>query len=365
MWPTAENSAYQKELILKIQSGNSARFGYALEDLCKDILSANKWHVENQDPMIDAGVDIIAKEPDSKSKVVFEVKYTRNKVYPTSGLKVSAERLVNSARVMHIDKAVLIVAAGIKPEIQKRVEDEYNIQIINLDGLLSLASADLELLGRLVKLCEIDLSERTIDSDLSNILHPEMINFSLKNSDLSKNEIEGTKFKEQLKLIQYGREECYVYEDTMSEILQYLFDGDLKGWHKQERTTDDLHRYDLICRVVDKSTVWEFISSNLDSRYVLFEFKNYKDKITQSQVYSTEKYLFEKAKRKVCFLISRKGPSDNAVIACQGAMREHGKLIINLDDEAIIGLIDSKISGDDPNEILFEKVDDFLMKLPR
>jgi hypothetical protein len=350
---------------LRINSGVSARLYFALEDLCKDILSANKWSIDNQNPMIDIGVDIIAQEPNTQSKVVFEIKYTRNPTYPTSALKVSAERLLESARSMSVKKAVLIVAANIKPEIQKRVEDEYHIQIINLDGLLSLASVDLELFGRLVKLCEVDLLERELDNDLSNILHPEIISFSSKTSQPSKNEIEGTKFKEKLKSIPCGRDGCYDYEDTITEVLQYLFDGDLKGWHKQERTTDDLHRYDLICRVVDRSTVWSFISSNLDSRYVLFEFKNYQDKIGQSQVYSTEKYLFEKAKRKVCFLISRKGPSENAVIACQGAMREHGKLIVNLDDKIINSLIDSKILGDDPNEILFENVDEFLMKLPR
>lgn len=348
-----------------MNTGTVTRLYYALEDLCKDILSANKWVIENQDPLVDIGVDILAQDPNGRNKVAFEVKYTRNSTYPTSALKISAERLVASARSINVKKAVLIVAADIKAEIQKRIETEYKIQIIRLDDLLSLASVDLELFGKLVKLCEVDLSERELTNSLSNILHPATIDFSSESQTPSAYETEGLVFKDRLKTIKYGREDCYVYEDTLSEILQYLFDGDLKGWHKQERTTDDLHRYDLICRVVEKSSVWEFISSNLDSRYVLFEFKNYEKRITQSQVYSTEKYLFEKAKRRVCFLISRKGPSDNALIACQGAMREHGKLIINLDDEAILSLIDSKILGDDPNDILFKKVDDFLMKLPR
>jgi hypothetical protein len=60
-----------------------------------------------------------------------------------------------------------------------------------------------------------------------------------------------------------------------------------------------------------------------------------KDEIGQAQVYSTEKYLYEKAKRKVGFLISRMGPSENAIVACQGAMREHGKLILNLDENML------------------------------
>lgn len=348
-----------------VRSGNVARFGYALEDLCKEILTANNWSVDNQDPMIDVGVDIVAKEPRGHGTVIFEVKYTRNTMYPTSGLKISAERLVKSARSMSVEKAVLIVASNIKPEIHKIIEDEFNIKIINIDGLLSLASVDLELLGKLVKLCEIDLSERKLDGGFSNFFHPSIIKLSSINKDPLESDIQGSKLKDRLESIPCGREGCYEYEETVSEILQYLFDGDLKGWHQQRRTTDDLHRYDLICRVVDKSTVWKFISSSLDSRYILFEFKNYQEKLTQAQVYSTEKYLFEKAKRKVCFLVSRKGPSDNALIACQGAMREHGKLILNLDDKMIGLLIDSKMSGDDPNEILFDKVDDFLMRLSR
>jgi len=74
--------------------------------------------------------------------------------------------------------------------------------------------------------------------------------------------------------------------------------------------------------------------------------------------------VYEKSKRTVCFLISRKGASANAETASQGAIREHGKLILNMDDDMINRLILSKIEGNDPNDILFEKVDSFFMELP-
>ncbi|ENQ5773625.1 restriction endonuclease [Vibrio fluvialis] len=350
---------------IRVRAGASVRLGFALEDLCREILKANGWQVESLDAFSDNGIDIIATEPTQNDRVAFEVKYTRNPIYPTSGLRISSERLVESAKAIGIDKAVLIVAANIKPEIKERVENQYKIQLLNLDDLLSLASIDLELLGKLVKLREIDLSERNLDSNIKSIIQPTRIEQPLDTSSSHENEKIGINFIDTLQSIPLGKDGCYIFEDTVSEILKYLFDGDLTGWHQQKRTTDDLHRYDLICRVIDNSTVWKFISINLDSRYVLFEFKNYKDEIGQSQVYSTEKYLYEKAKRKVCFLISRKGPSENAVIACQGAMREHGKLILNIDENMLVDLINSKISGDDPNELLFEKVDKFLMELPR
>lgn len=350
---------------IRINAGFSTRLAFALEDLCRDILAANGWQVELLDSFSDTGIDIVATEPTGKDRIAFEVKYTRNPIYPTSALLISSERLIESASAAGISKAILIVTADIKPKIKERIEAEYRIQVLDLNKLLSLASIELELFGKLIKLCEVDLSERNLDGNIKSIIQPQKIISSYDTKTSQENEKIGTAFIDSLRSIPLGKEGCYDFENTVSNILKYLFDGDLTGWHQQKRTADDLHRYDLICRVIDNSTVWKFISLNLDSRYVLFEFKNYKDEIGQAQVYSTEKYLYEKAKRKVCFLISRIGPSENAIIACQGAMREHGKLILNLDENMLIDLIKSKISGDDPNELLFEKVDKFLMELPR
>lgn len=350
---------------MKFRGGETARLAFDIENVCKDILLANGWKLEPTMASPDLGLDVIALEKVTGERVAFEIKYTRNPNYPTSALRIAAERLAESAKREGINKAVLMILADIKLEIREKIENQYNIQILNLDNLLSLASIDLELLDRVAKLREIDLSERDFKEKNKNIIHPSDIGLKLDTTSSKKTEEKGKSFISDLQAIPYGREGCYKFEDTVSEILQYLFDGDLTGWHQQKRTSDDLHRYDMICRVIDKSTVWKFISLNLDSRYVLFEFKNYKDQIGQSQVYSTEKYLYEKAKRKVCFLISRKGPSKNAVIACQGAMREHGKMILNLNEDMLINLINIKITGGDPNEFLFGEVDKFMMELPR
>lgn len=349
----------------KERPGVSVRLGFQLEDLCREILSANGWDVEPIDHALDFGVDIVAKRPGQVDSVAFEIKYTRNSTYPTSALKISAERLIEAANVIRVKEAVLIVAADIKPGIKQVVEGQYGVQVIDLDALLTLASVDLEILNRLVRLCEIDVSGRDLGRREGEIVEVGVFYNLTAAEDFRKNEETGSEYIERLKALPLGREGCYEFEDLVSVVLKYLFDGDLVGWHQQKRTADDLHRYDLICRVLDKSMVWKFISSNLDSRYVLFEFKNYAEEIGQAQVYSTEKYLYEKAKRRVCFLISRKGMSDNGVVACQGAMREHGKLIISLDEDALIDFVSYKMAGNDPNDLLFDKVDNFLMELPR
>lgn len=110
---------------------------------------------------------------------------------------------------------------------------------------------------------------------------------------------------------------------------------------------------------------WSFLIDHLNSRYVLFEFKNYSGKIKQGQVLTTEKYLLEKALRRIAIILSRNGAEKNAVSMTQGAMRESGKLMLILDDDIICNMLHMKERGDDPTDLLFELADEFLLTLPR
>ncbi|SUC03782.1 Uncharacterised protein [Proteus mirabilis] len=46
-------------------------------------------------------------------------------------------------------------------------------------------------------------------------------------------------------------------------------------------------------------------------------------------------------------------------------MREHGKLIIIINDKKICKMLHMKERGEDPTDYLFEIVDNFLLSLPR
>ena len=101
------------------------------------------------------------------------------------------------------------------------------------------------------------------------------------------------------------------------------------------------------------------------SRYIIFEFKNYARKIKQGQIYTTEKYLFLTALRSTAIIISRNGADRNAEAASRGALREHGKLMINLSISDLCKMLELKDNGDDPNTVLLDRLDDMLMRLER
>jgi hypothetical protein len=110
---------------------------------------------------------------------------------------------------------------------------------------------------------------------------------------------------------------------------------------------------------------WSFLVDHLNSRYIIFEFKNYVGKIKQGQVLTTEKYLLERGLRKVAIILTRDGADKNAFKMMQGAMREHGKLMLVVDDVILCKMLHMKERGEDPTDCLFELTDDFLLSLPR
>ena len=169
----------------------------------------------------------------------------------------------------------------------------------------------------------------------------------------------------ELKALPLGKSHWSAYESLCDRILRYLFPNDLSGWHKQAYTDDELNRFDYVCRIKPTTDFWGFLIDHLASRYILFEFKNYKDGLKQGQILTTEKYLLGKALRSVAIILSRKGADESATKMAQGAMREHGKLMLVLDDDDVCEMLHKKQQGEDPTDFLFDLADDFLLTLPR
>ncbi|TPQ40119.1 hypothetical protein C2U70_05780 [Bradyrhizobium guangdongense] len=155
------------------------------------------------------------------------------------------------------------------------------------------------------------------------------------------------------------------YEKLCQEVFVYLFDPDLYGFQRQSQTTDGANRYDFICRIKPGNSFWDAVRNDFRTRAILFECKNYEQGIGPDQVYSTERYLFTGGLRTVCFLISRMPPTDGALRAAQGAMREAGKLILLLSNSDLIAMIKLKGEPGGPENYLDERIWKFVISLPR
>lgn len=157
------------------------------------------------------------------------------------------------------------------------------------------------------------------------------------------------------------------YEQLCLRILKNLFNNELSLWQEQEKSNDDLFRFDLICKIKDGevSAFWSVLEDFFKSKYIIFEFKNYVDRITQREVYTTDKYLYHKALRGVAIIISCHGEDKNAQKAIRGTLRENGKLIVSVNNQDLIKMLEMKINDGVPADYLYDILDEMLIDLEK
>lgn len=170
-----------------------------------------------------------------------------------------------------------------------------------------------------------------------------------------------------IKLCQSGKLSFVTYEELCCKLLKNIFSEDLALWRSQQKSNKDLYRFDLLCRIKDgnQKTFWSILEKYFNSKYIIFEFKNYSKPITQKEIYTTERYLYSKALRGVAIVIAANGYDANAYWAAKGSLRENGKLIMLFDTEDLIAMNKMKMEQEDPANYLLNKLDDLLLDLEK
>lgn len=348
------------------------------EELVKKIISLSDYEVVRGRRQQDGyKFDIVIRKNKDEYAYIDVRLYRTKRLYP-SQLKRALLVFNDEISKQESKHGLLVFSSLVDIEIKRNLEEEFGILVWDRNSLYSLTDKSPDLREQLLNIlttASLDSSEDSLEditeikTDLSQIWE-----FSIETKPALSNR--GSELCKEVHAIPGGKkkkedrkegEKDYpkLFEEKCEEILKYVFDSDLKAWHHQARTDDELNQFDLICRISSTNDFWISLSRNFNSRYVLFEFKNYKKEIKQGQVYTTEKYLFNRALRSVGFIISRKGAGLNAITAMKGALREHGKLLISLELENICELLRRKDKGEDYNGYLSEIVDDFLIKLSR
>ncbi len=241
--------------------------------------------------------------------------------------------------------------------LKDRLVDNYNINVIDISNLLYLVSNNQKMKDRLINL---------LDFSTESIMEKELyFNIDLKQYKKCMESNYG--YIERLETIIAGKKNAQQYEKFCVDILKYLFNDTLSLWEEQQRSNDDLFRFDLICKIKNNinNEFFNTIENYFSSKYIIFEFKNYIEEITQKEVYTTEKYLYKTALRTVAILLTRNGVDKNGIKAIKGTLRENGKLIIVLDDSDIKQMIYAKEHGEDYIEILINKLDKMLVSLEK
>ncbi|APH25027.1 hypothetical protein FDF15_06045 [Clostridium botulinum] len=345
-----------------IYTSNIIRTGFMFEDLCAEVFQKRGIKVEQDVAGVINGlkyeVDLILTDL-NKCKFIVEVKFYRSTKPTKTMLKKSIERIKNIGKSIGIENYILLIGMPVKNKLREEIENEYSVYVMDSDDLFYLIDGDEELNKKYVSL----MNDVLVDINEYESKEIKLDYLAYEEHEIIVNNNVGEILKDEIKNIKPGKAEFVNYENKCTEILMYLFEKNLATWSKQCSSDDDINRYDLICTAKRGNEFWELLIDEFHSRYIVFEFKNYSDKVKQTQVYTTEKYLFQKALRNVSFIVSRKGLDEYAIRATKGILRENGKLIISLNDKDLMNMIDMKENGDEPSDYLLDLVDNILLKL--
>lgn len=255
------------------------------------------------------------------------------------------------------EKGLFITSAICSKKIRKEAK-KNNIFILDITNLKFLAKYNDEIYQLLLNSLDFSISHiKTIEPEVKFLIK--------KRKKLDEDTI--SILKNKLKNIRTGKDSFSKYEKTCISILKLLFADNLNIWKEQIQASNNLYRFDLICKIKSNTTddFFQTLNSYFNTKYIIFEFKNYSKKITQKEIYTTEKYLYDKALRKVAIIISRKGVDENALKAVKGSLREQGKVILALTDNDLIEMLKMHYKKDNPTDYLSEKLDRLLIELEK
>ena len=383
--------SYRQEFESRFQSLDEREI---IEQLIAPILKEQEFQDIQQDIEIVTGNEVSVR-PDLLAQkqgqtYVFEVKYYRNLHNTQQIIDNALQQMMRCKLRMTIGnekeafRFIMILLCKIDTELKKEIYQQYHMIVWDICNLIYLCEDSKELydvLQSIMPYSIVDLrAEQTIDAQIADGIFEEKGGKPTKTSEkrrIADIAEHSSPDNEDVSLVQQYRkklEQCktgkakkaaQVYEQICTDIIRYLFETEFFRMSAQHQTDDQMFRMDLLCSLKGTTEFWKFLMTFYHTKFVVFEYKNYKEQISQNLIYITEKYLFPVALRNVAFIISRKGFDQNAQAAALGCLRESGKLVVDLKDEDLLQMVDMKENGEEPSDYLLEKVEALLMSVSK
>lgn len=308
--------------------------GQYFQHIIEDVFRFYNFDVKPEFRIGNFIADFIAEH--KNNKYLAEVKYSNSGFISTNIIDKAVDRLISYTKQDDEKIIPVLIVNGIASEELKNTKD---LLVIDIANILYLVKDNNNLKNKLLSILEFSKDGIMPSSEkIEEIFNKPKTIDKYTEEDSVKNLI---KELEQWKPIKNNWKK---YEDLCREIVDYLFNERLLFKGEQKKSNDGFYRFDSIYKIKDNQTkdLWNTITRYFNSKYIVFEFKNYKSKITQKDVYTTEKYLYLKALRGVAIIISCKGTDVHAIKEIKGILRENGKLILSISNNDLIEMLNKK-----------------------
>lgn len=293
----------------------------------------------------------------NKNHYIFEVKTYRTEHVSANLIENAAyvfSGMLKNVKIKNINP-VMVVTCKVDELLKEEIFNETQIEIWDISNLLYLCKDSQSLIQKLSSNVSFPISniktEKTIFTRTETIVNE------------PKYKSQYQKFEDLFNKCKPGKDDEKEYEEICTQAIKYLFETEFFQMSNQHKTGDNLFRMDLICSLKGTTEFWKFLMQFYNTKFLVFEYKNYVEKISQNLVFITSKYLYPSALRNVAFIISRNGLDKNADTVINSKIKNDKTLIISLTDKDLLIMIALKDEGKEPSDYLLEKVENLLMSL--
>ena len=306
---------------------------------------------------------------DDKYSYVVAVKMPKNPTVGILQLEPIIRDLIKAAE--QEEKTPILVIGAVMRRQRKALKKYESLVLIDIQNLLYMVQNQneqkLQLLSALEYSVDLLLPEKPDLAIAATILLTSPDDPGYEDSDeiRARNRLDG--LITLLSNWDRASSESTDYEDVCCNVLNRLFADDLALWQAQKKSNDGLFRFDLICKIKNGNDkeFWRMSEQYFGSKYIVFEFKNYTGMVGQREIFTTVKYLYSKALRRVAIIISTNGTDEHGARAIRGILRDEGKLILSLSNRDLVEMLKMKRRNDDPADYLSEKLDALLVDLEK
>ncbi len=327
-------------------------------EFCKALLAKEGYELSSAPSPVttrDRSPDLTVKDSNGDTTYV-EIKFYRSNKGLSRLTENGLRQLERTIKSQGSGKGILILSAPVRGHTIADVD--VSVDIWDLDTLFKKCRPDQSLIRRLARIVRATRADSDPAGE-ADAIEPQLL------EPLAADPAIGRRFASALQSCALGREGSAAFENACQSAIELLFAPEFGAWTKQHPVEGGFHRLDLIGRLTPKHDFWVSLARDFRTRYVVFEFKNYSDPITQDQIYTTERYLYPTALRGVAVVVARNGLAESARSAIKGSLRESGKLILYISGSELADMLVGFDAGDDPHNLLIDRLDAILTDVGR
>ena len=328
--------------------------GGVYEQVCLKLIEAEGVHVDSIEQVqgesstshVDASAKVVLEEPAGFRRL--ETWWFEFKHYPS--VRLSAATLREAEHVFSGDSpphVVCLVTSDDLTSVSRYVAAESpRIRVWDRKILDSLVNRHLDVL-------------RTYFEEYPKAV--EELSRRLASKEDQDTQANSKEFTERLANCPTGKEHFSEYENIGIDVIEFLFPEHLGEPKPQSWTLDAKQRMDVLFRNNRSSRFFDRLFHRFDADSLIVDFKNYGKAIEPAVVFDVKKYA-NKAVGKFILVVSRKGPASSVEAAQLRIYRDSNTIVLVVSDKDLLEMIQRKGQGQNPEDVLEDKLDELLRK---